>query len=274
MLDAVGTLRPGDKSHANVLIKRVVDRLDGRYILRDALLDDKATLLIQWGFKPTKALRCAILRKIPYVIIDLGYFDAARTKRYSISINGFHGLSMPVAGVIDLPPRPHPRVRAWREDGDIVQIIGQMPTDAAIYGLNMETWMHKAAVDAAEAFGKPAFKRVHPKMLNPWEAALEPLSETFDTSYAHVTWTSTSAVQSVLAGVPTVAMHPGSPAFEVCSHGMHRSRLPGRQAWVHKLAHREYALAEDGDCDVAVEYILRDLDRATDLARWGEVLRP
>ncbi len=279
MMNVVGSLRPSEKSPANVIIRRLVDRLEGRTILREQYLDRDANLLIQWGFKPTKAMRSAIFNKIPFVIVDMGYFDwsddpqANRSNRYSISINGLHGTSMQLDGVYDLPPRPHPKVMPWRTErkGKEVLVLGQMPGDAALRGADIEAWMNRAATEAADVFKMKTIKRPHPRMLNPWEPTLPPLEDTFKDTHVYVTYSSTAAVQTVLAGVPTIAMHPCSPAYRMSAHRMSRQIFPGREAWAHDLSHREYALLDDKDCDAACDYIIRGFEQGLGPAALGKV---
>lgn len=268
MIKVVGSMRDSHKSAANGIVRGLLDRFHGAEINREHSIPDDAHLFIQWGFKATRALMTCILRKIPYVIIDMGYFEPTRAIRQSISINGLHGLSLPV-DVLDLPPRPHPRIEQWRDGGEKVLVIGQLPGDAALRGENPDTWMHKQAVLAAEAFGKPTHKRPHPKMLNPWEPAAVPIQEALDDTYVCVTYTSTVAVQAIVAGVSTVATHRGSPAYNMCSHTLAKIRLPGRESWVHDLSYREYNLLDAAELDAAAFYIERAYPAAAVQAKRG-----
>ena len=266
-----GSLRASVGSHANVIVKRLLDRLDGHTMLRTAPVADDATMLIQWGYKPTEALLTAIRKKIPYVIIDLGYFDPTRLERFSVSINGLHGYGMRVDGLLDLPPRPHPRIQKWREGGDRVIIVGQMPGDASLFGTDIHAWMNRAASAAVDAFGLPVVKRDHPKERNDWEPRVPPLESTFDDTYCYVTYSSTAAVQTVVAGIPTVAIHPSSAAYAMCACDVERVRFPGRELWAHALSHKEYGMLDDAECDAAAEYILRAYPCAAAQAFLGDV---
>lgn len=272
-MKAVGSLRDSDRSPANAIVRSVVGKLDGSTVLRTQPVPEGTTLFVQWGFKLTVALLSAIDARIPFVIIDLGYFDGSRLRRFSISINGLHGLSMPVKGIDKLPPRWHPEIKDWQEGGEFVVVYGQLPSDAAVRGVNIETWMHKTARECVAVFGKPARKRLHPKMLNVWEPPLTPLEQTFEETFLAVTWTSGVAVQTVLAGVPTVTCHPASPAWDVTPHILERyTRLEiSRELWAHRLSHREYDLYDDKDLDRAVGYIIRAYPQATREAAVGNV---
>ena len=234
-------LRKSNGSHANQALRRLADRLDNvGECSRDQVTPLDADLLIQWGFKPTKSLMSAIDRGIPYIIFDLGYFDGGRMGRFSMSYNGFHGTALDVPDVLDRAPRPHPEILDWQEGGRRVIVAGQMPLDQSLRGQDIESWMGRAATEASEVFKLPVHKRVHPKMLNPWEPPPPPLIQDLLDCACLVTWTSTAAVQALVQGVPVVAQHPGSMAFPIASYSMKVRTPPGREGWAHKLSWREW----------------------------------
>lgn len=271
-----GSMRDSQKSAANIVVGRLLDRLGGDSMLRSHEFSTTgADCLIQWGFKPTRALLSAIESKAPFIIVDMGYFDEFnRTARMSISINGLHGTSMKSDFVQDLPPRPHPEIQDFYEEGEDVIIVGQMPFDQSLRGQDIDAWMNRAAVEATEAFKKPAHKRPHPRMLNPWEPQPAPLAAALDNAYCTVTWTSTSAIASVLRGIPTVAQHPTNMAYGICPKRIMRRRAVGREAWVHDISHRDYNLLDETDCDAACEYIIKALPQARKEASLGRIDAP
>jgi hypothetical protein len=59
-----------------------------------------------------------------------------------------------------------------------------------------------------------------------------------------VTYNSTSAVESVLHGVPCVTMHQGSMAWDVTSHDLNHQYRPLREKWAHKLAWAQFTKDE------------------------------
>jgi len=274
-MNVIAGLRDSPGSHANVVLQRLLDRLGGTEILREQYFPADGEAYLQWGFKKTPALLSAIESKVPFIIVDMGYFDAfERQARMSISINGLHGTSMKSDFVLDLPPRRHPPVLDYNEEGENVLIIGQMPGDQSLRGQDIDAWMNRAAVEATEVFKKPAHKRPHPNMLNPWEPKPPPLEDVLSNAYVTINWTSTSAIASVLAGIPTVTQHPTNMAFPVCSDRIMRRRAVGREAWVHDIAHRDYNLLDDVDCDTACEYIIKALPQARAEACIGKVDAP
>lgn len=257
-MNVIGLQRDSQKSAANRTIASLVDRLDGSYQRRALPVHpDKTDLVVQWGFKPTLGLMSAIDLGIPYVIIDLGYIDKGRTARFSVSFNGFHGTALRDPKVLDRAPRPAPGYSDWRSgQGSKVIVVGQMPNDQSLRGQDIDAWMGRAASAASEAFRKPVIKRPHPKMLNPWEPQSEPWEDALDDCYCAVTWTSTAAIGAVLAGVPTVAMHPGNMAYPMAAHDMTLRTPPGREAWIHELAWREWDFASPADLDRLAAYIV------------------
>ena len=63
-----------------------------------------------------------------------------------------------------------------------------------------------------------------------------------------ITWSSTSAVESVLCGVPTVALDQSSIAWPVCSHRLTDPLFLGdRDQWAYDLAYRQWTHDELSD---------------------------
>ena len=268
--------RSSDKSAANVLMRRVGERLHARYNLRTAPIDEGCDLLIQWGFKPTVALKSAIAQKIPYVIFDMGYWEGERDVRQSLSINGLHGTSMRTKSVLDLPPRYHPPIEQWQDEGEGCLIIGQLAGDAALRGENPETWMRKQAAKCVDTFGTKAQLRPHPRMLNPWEPPSEPLYDALDNTHICVTHSSTVGVAALRRGVLTIATHPGSPVYRMVGNYVNGMvvRMPGRQSFFHELSYQDYDLSNDEDCDAACDHIMKAWPCAKVDATLGNVEHP
>jgi hypothetical protein len=270
-MKVVCNLHPSPSSRANVIIRRLGERLDAAYQPREAPLLDSTSLLVQWGFKATPSLLEAISLKVPYVILDMGYWEEARTTRQSISINGLHGLAMPTPEVLDLPPRWHPTIAPWVETNGPCLIVGQMTGDAAMRGVDPEIWMRKQAGLAVEATGRRAQLRPHPNMLNTWEPKLEPIEKAVDDASVVVTFSSNVGVTSLLRGKRTIATHPGSPAYLQAHPTM---RLPGRQGFFHQLSYRDYQLSDNDEADAAANYIIMAYPNAKQGAERGEVEMP
>ena len=264
MIKVCGGLRPKEGTASNAVVSLVAHKLGGVTQSRDAPLPKNCDLYVQHGWKLTPALQEAMDSLIPYIALDSGYFDP-RGSTFSISINGFHGLSMPV-DVTGLPERPKPELQPWRAGGEFVYVFGQLTGDRAVRGQNMETWPNITARQAAEAYGLPVRIRPHPFTISSWEEPLPPLSKVWPECAVAVTWTSSVGVQAIVAGVPSVALHPASPICVVAapSFGIER---PDREAWQHELSYRQYGFTE---LDAAKAYILHAYEPPADAASRDE----
>ena len=231
-------------------------------------------MYLQWGYRLTPALQHTMDRGYPFAIIDLGYFND-RNKCLSVSINGFHGKSMPL---IELPKaeRRKPTLMDWRDEGgEYVYIYGQLPGDRSLRGpINPQVWMTRTAQEASQRFNLPAKIRPHPKTGGNWQAIEATLPRTFEETHVAVTWTSTAAVQAAIAGIPVCAMHPASPASDIASPTFERI-TPNREYWLHKLSWRNYRYNELNE---VVKYLELAYPQAQVMAEVGhydtEGLRP
>lgn len=258
----------GQRDDRSTLSARILSRLtkllDGEERNREDYYGED--VYMQWGFKLTAGLQYAIDNRLPYIIVDWGYFQP-REQSFSISFNGFHGLSMPVEAIKSEPPRWHPIAKPWKQDGEYVYVYGQLQNDRATRGLHVEAWLRKTAITASKILNRPARIRPHPKMVSSWEPPLPSLHSTFDETFVAVTWTSSAAIESVLAGVPTVALHEANPATPVCATG-YSVYTPERIEWLHDLSWRNYRLK---DAEAAAKYILMGLDQAIFEAEGGHI---
>jgi hypothetical protein len=143
--------------------------------------------------------------------------------------------------------------KPWKEPGDgYALIMGQVIGDAALWGVDFRAWAHNRAVEL-RALGHRVFYRHHPESLrrrDSWRPSLAlPLSgglaSSLEGAALVVTYNSTSAVESVLAGVPTVTCDRGSMAWPVTTHAVPADPIrPGRAAWAHDLAWHCFTPAE------------------------------
>ena len=247
-------------------------RMGGQGISRQDNLPPDAELLIQWGGAATLALVEAVTRRVPFIILNTGYFDATRYRRFSISINGFHGISMRVDGLLDRPARSHPKIKPWRKDGEFVLILGQKSPIYEIMGLQMEPWLRKTAQRATEAFRRPALIRPHPSLRGPRQRSLQAVLE--DDIYAAVTLSSNASVATTLAGVRTLALHPTCPAWDVSIAGWETvddDPPSNREAWAQGLAQREFDEFAGAELDRAAALIEEVYPAARKHARAGQV---
>lgn len=144
-------------------------------------------------------------------------------------------------------------VKPWRCGGDYVLLIGQMPTDVSLQGKNIEPWYQQSTRAAALAYKLPVRFRPHPQLAvyglkskTPPGAELigGTLHEALAGAAVCVTWNSNTAVDAVLAGVPTVAMDEGSMAYPVTGHKIGDLLICEREYWAYRLAWCQFLLSE------------------------------
>lgn len=137
-------------------------------------------------------------------------------------------------------------MQPWRETpGKYALLIGQVPTDTACRNIDMESWLPEMARKLHQR-GHDVLFRPHPDAKNvrvrgSMRSVSKELSADLSGASVTVTYNSNSAVESVLAGVPTITLDKGSMAWEVCSHSLEEAVCtPDRTSWAHSLAWRQW----------------------------------
>jgi len=132
-------------------------------------------------------------------------------------------------------------VRPWGDRTGSRRILcGQTETYSPHYA-RLEDWYDRAA-PACTHF------RPHPASVagvgTPGAAAALPLARTWDDAGAVVTLNSSVAVDSVLAGIPTVTMDEAAMAWDVSGHAPGDTCTPDRTEWLHWLAWTQWSYDE------------------------------
>lgn len=143
----------------------------------------------------------------------------------------------------------------WKE-GTHVVVFGQCTGDASLYNLRdgFEAWARRVVKDA-HVFGLPIIYRPHPLMVrhgNTWcppgaELSTGPLRADLDRAAVAITYNSTSGVECVLAGVPTITLDEGAMAWPVSAHAIEMPPRPDRTAWCHDMAWTSWTMEEIAD---------------------------
>lgn len=150
-------------------------------------------------------------------------------------------------------------MRPWRteERGSHVLIMGQVPGDASLRGMDTHDWCLKVAQDI-RARGIDAKIRRHPKdaTMNPrlLRARLHGRLSYYDMrDWDHavadakwiVAYNSNSAVDAVLQGIPTVTCDQGTMAWPITDHVPHRRpAMRDRTQWARDLAYTQWSIEE------------------------------
>lgn len=139
-------------------------------------------------------------------------------------------------------------LKPWKQDGQNVLILGQVPNDASLRGMNMIPWYEKMARQANEKYGLPVKFRPHPDLIRKRivqnirgaEKSEGTLQEALEEAAFCICWNSNSSVDAVINGVPTVVGDRGSMAYEVCGHSIDQVIRPDREEWAAKLAWKQW----------------------------------
>jgi hypothetical protein len=129
--------------------------------------------------------------------------------------------------------------KPWR-DGYAL-LIGQVPGDASIRGVNIDAWYCQSA-EALKRYGWPDV-RFRPHPLAP--LLRKPVGAQYIDGWLHeamagagvvVTYNSNTGVEAALFGRPVIAMDCGSMAWDVAGHQITEIVTPDRSTWVARLA--------------------------------------
>lgn len=127
----------------------------------------------------------------------------------------------------------------WKYDGDYALVLGQTPGDRALPPDYMDGWL---SATLAESMNVDAtIYRPHP---NCERGYMRSLHKDLDGARYAITYNSNSAVEAVLAGVPTICFDMACAAWPVCSHTLGEIVRPDRTKWLNELTWRNWTLDE------------------------------
>lgn len=213
-------------------------------------------LLVVWGVRHAGAF--AQQRGHGEIcVLERGYIGD-REKWTSVSFGGRLNGRAEFRGVQDEGSRferYHPeRLKPWQHRGGYALIMGQVPNDQSLVGVNIARWYADVAKQLRrKGYGDVRF-RPHPLAANvrvPGVTALKgSLADAFAGAAFVVTWNSNSAVDAVLDGIPAVAVDEGSMAWEVSGHEIGRPPTPEHYRWAARLAWKQWSEDEirSGEC--------------------------
>lgn len=201
-----------------------------------------------WGWRMGQVLRN---QGKEVLVMERGYLGD-RFKNTSLAWNGLNGRGTFAPDNTD-PARFNEQfaMKPWKQGGDYALIFGQVPGDASLQGRDMMPWYEQAA-EEAKAYGLPVKFRQHPLALKKVGvqkvrgaiASTGSLEDDLNGAAVAITWNSNSAVDAVLAGVPTVTMDEGSMAWGVTAHEIGKVVRPDRTDWASALAWKQWTADE------------------------------
>jgi hypothetical protein len=144
-------------------------------------------------------------------------------------------------------------VKPWRHHGNgYALIVGQVPGDMSLDGIDMGSWY----VDAARAMKERGYDvkfRPHPEAerhglisgpLREYRIGGS-LEDALAGAAVVASMNSNTGVDATLAGVPTIVCDQGSMAWPVAAHGLDSELVtPDRSDWFRSMAWRQFTLEE------------------------------
>lgn len=141
-------------------------------------------------------------------------------------------------------------MRPWQpKPGGYALVIGQVPGDAALRGLNMQQWVYDAVAHARRYYEHVYF-RPHPKARRLQRIAGIPtmegeLADALAGAAVVVTYNSNTGVDAVMAGIPATSADVGAMAWDVTTRGLSEPLFTGdRTRWAHRMAYTQWLPAE------------------------------
>ncbi len=235
--------------------------LDVSFITKENYQD--VGMYVIGGWRARRIIREAQEKKKNILVIEGGFIQPRKAWR-SLGFNGLNGYAM-YAPAADNGERFQKRhgyhLKPWRQGKDgYALLIGQVPGDKSLHGVGINRWLRVMA-EQLKAKNIEVLYRPHPRVAtsaeNWGEDVVVPegvrlssgtLAEDLAGAAYTVIYSSTTAVESVLAGVPAVVMSPGSIAWPVTSHDLDSPLLyPDRTQWCNDLAWRQWTEDEIRD---------------------------
>lgn len=214
----------------------------------------KADVAVVWSWKRPAIIKDMLSSGRHVVVMERGFIQP-RFEWCSLTVDGFNGRGL-CAPANDQGERwerlfSH-HLKPWRTGGgNYALLIGQVPQDAALQGNDIVGWAQQTA-DKLAALGHRVLYRPHPLCTTPCPRGAELSTGTLEEDLANadrvVTFNSTTAVEAILAGIPTVIHDAGSPAYPMASHNVAEPLVrPDRTKWCHDMAWRQWSLEDMAD---------------------------
>lgn len=180
----------------------------------------------------------------PCIVIDSGYVK--RDKYFMVGLNGLNGRANFKNGscpsdrwrALDIELKP------YRDDGEHILVCGQIPWDASVQDFDHPQWCLDVMEDLRARTKRPIRFRPHPLIAT---HPLPPLERDLQDAFAVVTFSSNTAVDAIISGIPAFAMDKGSMAWMVANRDfiyLDKPLLAPREPWAFNLAYAQWNLEE------------------------------
>ena len=216
-----------------------------------------ADLLVLWGVRNSAAIEMQKAQGGEVCILERGYLGD-RFKWASVSFGGKLNNRAEFRGASSDPSRFNANfdhlMQPWRRRTGYALLVGQVPGDMSLaaVGGKLDRWYTDTAAEL-QSLGYEVRFREHPEAVKRGYRAPRldgvatmqgDLATAIGAAELVVTYNSNTAVESILAGIPTMAADIGSMAWPVTSH------IPGdvivcdRDEWAAQLAWKQWTMDE------------------------------
>lgn len=212
-----------------------------------------ADLAVVWGWRQHDVIQPMMESGRHVIVMERGFIQPRRAW-CSLALDGLNGRGRfpdPKDDGLRWQKYFSHHLKPWQAAGEYALVVGQVPGDAALAGCDIEVWAATQTRRLLE-MGWRVVYRPHPLHATPCPVGATLSSNSLDVDLARadrvVTFSSTTAVEAILKGVPTVVTDPGSVAYPVASHRVEEPlRRPDRTAWCHALAWKQWTIDELAD---------------------------
>jgi hypothetical protein len=212
-----------------------------------------------WGWRRGESYRMSGMNVL---IMERAYI-ADRFTWVSLGWNGLNGRAkFPVNTNPSRWEKFHQHLMSplWVNRKGYALLMGQVPSDTACRGVHIPTFMEQQCRILINRGWTVKFRQ-HPR--SPFfqvpQAEHLPTTNTISQDLLGaslvVTYNSNSAVDAVLAGIPTIAYDAGSMAWDVTGHSVESGPvMPDRSDWAHRIAWKQW-LPEEITNGIAWPYV-------------------
>lgn len=205
--------------------------------------------IVSWGWRKARLWHS---RYREVLVMERGYIGD-RYKWTSLGWNGLNGRARWNAAQDDgnRLNKYYPRImRPWKkENSGYALIIGQVPGDASIHGVDIDTWYNNV-YEKLIKLGYDVKYRHHPlanrnKKPVPFASLDGELIKVLRGAQFVITYNSNTAVDAVVNGIPAITYDEGSMAWPVSSHKLTDKLFRGeRKDWLIDLSWRQWNIEE------------------------------
>ena len=212
-------------------------------------------LAVFWGHRPKHIINKQKGPGKDYLVMERGYIGD-RFKWTSLGFNGLNGRG-DFQITDDMPSDRWDKyfgdqwLKPQRNNGEYILLIGQVAGDASVEHINFRNW----ALEAAEKIKNHFDLRFRPHPIDVKRNSdykipgtihsVRSLESDLKGAAAVITFNSNTGVESVMAGVPTVATDKGSMVYNLATNTIEEPKiLSGRKQWAYDMAYKQWNLEE------------------------------